>query len=145
MIKNGVGGANTQTGTNYEKQVQAPIQGEGWINVSKYNLYSYLKSIKIDWENIISKKLLPDEAYFNPITKEFKIFEKKFQQTSGSVDEKPQTCGFKIKQFEKIGKALGAISTTYTYIFNNWFKKPEYKDMLEYIDSVPGCGYIFME
>jgi len=145
MIKNGVGGANTQTGTNYEKRVQAPIQGEGWINVSKHNLYSYLKSIKVDWENIISKKLLPDEAYFNPITKEFKIFEKKFQQTPGSVDEKPQTCGFKIKQFEKIGKALGAVSTTYTYIFNNWFKKPEYKDMLEYIDSVPGCSYIFME
>ena len=39
----------------------------------------------------------------------------------------------------------GISDTTYTYIFNNWFKKPEYKDMLEYIDSVPGCSYIFME
>lgn len=68
---------------------------------------------------------------------------KKFQQTAGSADEKPQTCAFKIAQFRKIGAAFGAEKVFYTYIFNDWFKRPEYKDMLEYIKSVPGCDYIF--
>ena len=32
---------------------------------------------------------------------------------------------------------------TYTYILSNWFKHDRYKDMLDYIKSVPGCNYIF--
>ena len=142
MIKNGTGGANTLTGAMFENQVQVNKEG---INLTKYNLYKYLKQNKIDYTTIISKKLLPDEAYFNPITKEFSIYEKKFQSVAGSVDEKPQTCGFKIHQFRKIGAAIGASKVTYTYIFNEWFKKPEYKDMLDYIKSVDGCDYIFAE
>lgn len=145
MIKNGSGGANTQTGIKYEKLVSAPIRKNNDIDLSKHNLYKFLKKNNINWNNIISKKLLPDEAYYNPVTKEFRIYEKKFQQVAGSVDEKPQTCGFKIRQFEKLGRAFGAEKISYTYIFNSWFKKPEYKDMLEYIDSIPGCNYIFME
>lgn len=142
MIKNGKGGANTITGLEYESRVHIYKDG---INLTKYKLYDYLKSLKIDYTKIISKKLLPDEAYFNPETKELFIYEKKFQSVSGSVDEKPQTCGFKIYQYHKIGVAIGATKVTYTYIFNDWFKKPEYKDMLEYIKSIEGCDYIFME
>ena len=142
MIKNGTGGANTITGTIFENQVHINTEG---INLTKHNLYNYLKKNGIDYTTIISKKLLPDEAYFNPNTKEFSIYEKKFQSVNGSVDEKPQTCGFKIHQFRKIGRAIGANKVTYTYIFNDWFKKPEYKDMLDYIKSVDGCDYIFME
>lgn len=142
MIKNGKGGANTITGLEYESKVHIYKDG---IDLTKYKLYAYLKSLKIDYTKIISKKLLPDEAYFNPETKELFIYEKKFQSVSGSVDEKPQTCGFKIYQYRKIGAAIGATKVTYTYIFNDWFKKPEYKDMLEYIKSIEGCDYIFME
>lgn len=70
---------------------------------------------------------------------------KKFQQTAGSADEKPQTCAFKVWEYRKIAAALGLKEVTYTYIFNEWFKKPEYKDMLEYIKSVDGCDYFFWE
>ena len=142
MIKNGAGRACTITGLEYEKRVHMNVEG---IDLTKHNLYKYLKERHIDYKEIISKKLLPDEAYFNPITKEFSIYEKKFQSINGSTDEKPQTCGFKIHQFRKIGKAIGANKVTYTYIFNDWFKKPEYRDMLEYIKSIDGCNYIFME
>ena len=142
MIKNGKGGANTISGIMFENRVYINCEG---INLTKYNLYNYLKKNNIDYTTIISKKLLPDEAYFNPDTKEFSIYEKKFQSVNGSVDEKPQTCGFKIHEFRKIGKAIGAEKVTYTYIFNNWFKKPEYKDMLDYIKSIDGCNYIFAE
>lgn len=41
--------------------------------------------------------------------------------------------------------ALGAEKVTYTYILSFWFNKPKYKDMLEYIRTVPGCNYILME
>ena len=133
---------NTTTGLRFEEQVQTHNEG---INLTKYNLYKYLEQNHINWKDLISKKLLPDEAYFNPETKEFKIIEKKFQQTAGSADEKPQTCAFKIHQFRKIGKAIGAEKVTYTYLLSSWFAKPEYKDMLEYIKTVEGCDYKIME
>jgi hypothetical protein len=133
---------DTTTGLAFENKVQLHKNG---INLTKYNLYRYLKEQGIDYTKIISKKLLPDEAYFDTESKEFSIYEKKYQQTPGSADEKPQTCAFKIWEYNKIGKAIGAEKITYTYIFNDWFKKPEYKDMLEYIRSVPQCDYCFEE
>lgn len=133
---------DTTTGLEFEKRVSCKKDG---IDLTKYKLYKYLDSQGIDWNKIISRKLLPDEAYWNPITKELNIFEKKYQQTEGSADEKPQTCGFKIWEFSKIGKALGATKVTYTYVLSDWFKQPKYADMLEYIASVPECDYIFME
>lgn len=133
---------DTTTGLEFEKRVSCKRDG---IDLTKYKLYKYLDGQGINWNKIISRKLLPDEAYWDPITKELNVFEKKYQQTEGSADEKPQTCGFKIWEFGKIGKVLGATKVTYTYVLSDWFKQPKYTDMLEYIASVPGCGYIFME
>ena len=133
---------NTTTGLLFEEKVKLNKKG---IDLTKHNLYRFLKDKNIDYKEIISKKLLPDEAYYNEEEKTLYIYEKKFQQTSGSADEKPQTCAFKIFQFRKIGKAIGAERVFYTYIFNDWFKKPEYRDMLEYIKSVDGCDYVFEE
>lgn len=131
---------DTSTGLNFEKKVILNKEG---INLSKNNLYKFLKNKGIEWNKIISRKLLPDEAYYNEETKHFDIYEKKFQKTEGSADEKPQTCGFKICEFSKIGHAIGAENITYTYILSNWFKQEKYKDMLAYISSVEGCGYLF--
>ena len=86
---------DTTTGLIFEKRITLNKQG---INLTKHNLYKYLSSKNIDYTTIISKKLLPDEAYFDEETKTFSIYEKKFQQTAGSADEKPQTCAFKIFQ-----------------------------------------------
>lgn len=133
---------DTTTGLRFEEAVSVKEKG---INVSKYELYRFLKKRNIEWDTLLSRRLLPDEAYWDEDTKTLSIFEKKYQQSKGSADEKPQTCGFKILQFKKIGAALGANKVTYTYIFNDWFKQACYKDMLEYIDSVDGCGYIFSE
>lgn len=131
---------DTSTGLEFEKKVVLNKEG---IELSKAKLYSYLKECGINWQDLLSRKLLPDEAYFDGIN--LSIYEKKFQQTDGSADEKPQTCAFKIMQFKKIGAAIGAESVTYTYIFNDWFKHPKYKDMLEFIKSVPGCDYLFAD
>lgn len=132
---------NTTTGNIFEQKISMKRAG---IDLTKHKLYKYLANQGIDYTKIISKKLLPDEAYFDTFTGEFYIYEKKFQQTPGSADEKPQTCAFKIWDFNKIGEAIGAKKVSYTYILNSWFSKPEYKDMLEYIRSVKGCDYIIV-
>lgn len=129
---------DTSTGLKWEELCKAEI-GNNEINLTKYKLYSYLKDKNIDWKTLLSKKLLPDEAYFDG--EELKVFEKKYQKVAGSVDEKLQTCAFKIGQYQKIGKAIGAKKVSYTYLLNDWFSKPEYKDVLEYINSVEGCSY----
>ncbi len=131
---------NTSTGLDFEKRI---VLNKNGIDVGKYNMYRYLKSNGIDWTKILSRKLLPDEAFYDEATKELSIYEKKFQKTEGSADEKPQTCAFKLWEFSKIGKAIGATKVTYTYILSNWFKQERYKDMLDYIKSIPGCDYLF--
>ena len=133
---------DTSTGLKFEGKIHVISSG---INLTKHKLYKYMDKLGIKWKDIISKQILPDEAYFDENTKELKIYEKKFQQVKGSADEKPQTCAFKIHQFKKIGNAIGAKSVTYTYLLSSWFARPEYKDMLEYIKSVEGCDYQIME
>ena len=133
---------DTSTGLRFEETTQMKTEG---IDVSKHNLYRLLADRGFRWEDILSRKLLPVEAYWNENSKALTVFEKKYQQSEGSADEKPQTCGFKIAQFKKIGAALGAEEVTYTYIFNDWFKQPKYKDMLDYILSVDGCAYLFSD
>lgn len=137
---------NTTTGLTFEELINMEKENGG-INVSKHNLYRYLKQQHIDWKKIISKKLLPDEAYIDPVAKTFHIYEKKYQQTAGSCDEKPQTCAFKIWEYRRLAAALGipAENVTYTYILSKWFNNPCYKDMLEFIHMIDGCDYIITE
>ena len=133
---------NTSTGLNFEKQVLVKNDG---ICLTKNNLYKYLEENGIDWTTILSRKLLPDEAYYNPVTKEFSIYEKKYQQTEGSADEKPQTCGFKIWEYKKLGRAMGAEKVTYTYLLSSWFAQDKYHDMLDYIrNEVKDCDYVIV-
>ena len=136
---------DTTTGLNFEEMVHA-AKTKG-IDVTKHNLYRYFKQHNINWKQVISKKLLPDEAYFDPEEKTLKIFEKKFQEVNGSCDEKPQTCAFKIWEFRKLGALLGVApeNVTYTYILSSWFSDKRYKDMLDFIKATDGCDYIIVE
>lgn len=104
----------------------------------KYNLYSkLLKPRGVDYKEIISKRLLPDGALL--VNDTIFIIEKKYQAGSGSVDEKLQTCDFKKKQYIKLFSPLN-IKVEYYYVLNDWFDKPQYKDVFDYIESV-GCKY----
>ena len=162
MIKGGKGGDKTLTGLRFESRVtlQKVISGLPGYKVlgdevyfqnkkvaelyQKHKLYKdLLEPNGIDYTKIISKKLLPDDAILLISNKTLYIIEIKFQEVAGSVDEKLQTCDFKNKQYKKLLAPLG-ISVKYTYILNDWFKKPEYKDVLDFIKSV-GCYYFFYE
>lgn len=131
---------NTHTGLDFENRVRVNQQG---LDLSKHNLYKYLQEKNIDWSSILSRKLLPDEAYL--YDNKLYVYEKKYQQVEGSADEKPQTCGFKLFEFSKIAKALALDDVYYIYIFNDWFRQDKYTDMLSYIKSIPGCDYVFEE
>lgn len=159
MINKGKGGGNTITGLNFERErdiLTLLKKNNGYTvkgHVIYYNkrevarsykkngLYKYLESRGVNYKTIISKKLLPDEAIYVLTNNTLFVIEVKFQKVAGSVDEKLQTCDFKKKQYKKLMSALN-IDVEYIYILSDWFRKPEYKDTLDYIISV-GCQYYF--
>jgi hypothetical protein len=167
MVKDGKGGSNTLTGLNFEEKVDfldllRTLQGYTVQNsvtkagfdvffdgklvaraFKKHDFYRFLEENSIDWEKIISKKLLPDDALLVIIRETLFIIEVKYQQVAGSVDEKLQTCDFKRKQYLKLVQSLG-LKVEYVYVLNDWFKNPSYKDVLDYINSV-NCHYKFNE
>lgn len=159
MIKGGKGGGNTRTGLIFEGKVDLATflsKQPGYSikkNVVYYNkqevgkifkkfaLYSFLTELKIDWKKFISSRLLPDDSIYVLVNNTLFIIECKHQQGQGSVDEKLQTCDFKKKQYQKLF-APANIDIQYIYLLNDWFRKPKYKDVLDYIISV-GCQYYF--
>lgn len=167
MKTGGVGGAKTLTGLRFERKVDfqqliGKIRGyklekaagkagagvffEGKLVARcfrKHEFYQFLSESNVDWRNLISKMLLPDDALLVIVRETLFIIEVKYQQVAGSVDEKLQTCDFKRKQYLKLVSPLG-LRVEYVYVLNDWFKKKEYKDVLDYIHSV-NCHYRFNE
>ncbi|MDR2685309.1 MAG: hypothetical protein LBB23_00865 [Rickettsiales bacterium] len=162
MKKDGIGGANTKTGLAFEGKTDLETflkKQKGYSVIKnefteivynkksvayifkKHDLYKFLDSRNVDWKSILSKKLLPDDSIYVVVNNTLFIIEIKYQQVTGSTDEKLQTCDFKKKQYKKLLAPLN-IDVEYIYLLNDWFKKPEYKDVLDYIVSV-GCSYYF--
>lgn len=159
MKKGGVGGGNTKTGLNFEKEkdvLELLAKTEGYSvdgHVISYNgkevarsyrknsLYKFLESQGINHSEILSKRLLPDEALYVIVNNTMYIIELKVQNVAGSVDEKLQTCDFKKKQYQRLFAPLN-YEVEYIYVLSDWFNRPEYKDVLTYINSV-GCQYYF--
>ncbi len=167
MKTGGEGGGSTLTGLKFEQEVSfiellnkipgysiGIVENKAGLGIffenilvarcfRKYEFYRFLSENKIDWSSILSRKLLPDDALLVIVRETLYIIEVKFQHVTGSVDEKLQTCDFKRKQFLKLVTPLG-FKVEYVYVLSEWFKKPEYKDVLDYIQSV-NCHYKFNE
>lgn len=167
MKTGGVGGHTTITGLNFENKVDfrelikavpgymvKKISGQAGLAIlfedkvvarcfRKHEFYEYLGERGVDWKSILSRKLLPDDALLVIVRETLFIIEVKYQQVAGSVDEKLQTCDFKRKQYLKLVAPLG-LKVEYVYVLSDWFKKPEYRDVLDYIHSV-NCHYKFNE
>jgi hypothetical protein len=162
MVKLGIGGANTRTGLDFEEATDLRkallavdgiemrgndvyVDGDRVATLfGKAQLYSsLLKPNKVDYKDYISKQLLPDEAILGYAANMLTIVEKKNQIVKGSVDEKLQTCDFKLKQYRRLMGPLG-IDVQYAYVLNDWFKQDGYRDTLAYIEQM-GCFYFFNE
>lgn len=159
MIFGGKGGGNTKSGLIFEGKTDLSefLNNQKGYKVEngnvfyknelvgrifkKYAFYKFLEELKIDWKSLISKRLLPDDSIFVIVADTLFIIECKFQQVVGSVDEKLQTCDFKRKQYQKL-LAPANIEVEYIYLLSDWFRKPEYQDVLDYIHSVH-CFYFF--
>ena len=159
MKKGGFGGANTKTGLAFEGKMDllAYLSEQPGYSTSgneiyykgefvartfkKSQFYKFLEEYGIDWKQIISKRLYPDDSIYVVINNTLFVIECKFQQSAGSVDEKLQTCDFKKKQYQKLLYRAN-IDVEYIYLLSDWFKNPRYKDVLDYIISV-GCQFYF--
>lgn len=167
MKKGGTGGGSTKTGLLFEERVDLvtlltsidgyeAVKHSGtagtWIyfrgkkiarTFRKHGFYSFLDEKGVNWKEILSKKLLPDDTLLVIVRETLFVIEVKFQAVSGSVDEKLQTCDFKRKRYQQLVKPLG-LKVEYVYVLNDWFKAAAYRDTLDYIESV-NCHYRFNE
>lgn len=133
---------NTTTGLAFEQQVT--MCHTNGIDISKTKLKKFLIEKGVaDPTQYLSWMFQPDEAYFLPDTNEIIIYEKKFQQGAGSVDEKLGNCAWKVGEYRACFAAAGINKISYIYIFNDWFKQPRYEKLLAYIRSVEDCDYMF--
>ena len=133
---------DTSTGLNFEHQVI--IHRQDGIDISKTKLKKFLNERGVsNPTDYLSWMFQPDEAYYLPETNEVIIYEKKFQQTSGSADEKLGACAWKIQEYKSVFAAAGISKVSYIYIFCDWFKQSRYEKLLKYIKSVDDCDYIF--
>jgi hypothetical protein len=148
----GAGGANTnKTGLSYENKtalrtvfniIEDKIFGKGvndkystfnsndkeYILLTKRGLKNYL-SLTGEYSNT-EKILEPDEVVLDEVKKDMFIFEKKFQQTSGSADEKIQTAVFKREFYEE---QYPNFNINFAYILCDWFKHDRYKPEMRYL------------
>lgn len=158
MIEGGIGGNSTTTGLEFERSTDlATALTEAGFDVShgrvslrgvevgrlvgKNALYAFLEELGVNWRERVSAKLLPDEAFYAAHTRVLTVVEKKWQQVAGSVDEKLQTSGFKMRQYRRLFEGTG-IEVRYQYVLNDWFSASRYLDVLEYIRE-SGADYHF--
>ncbi len=159
MIAHGTGGANTLTGLAFEGKTDLAtfLAGQPGYTVSgtnvlyegemvaqvfkKHEFYRYIEARGIRWQEHLSKRLIPDNCLYVICNNTLFIIECKFQQVAGSVDEKLQTCDYKLKTYRRLLASLN-YEVQYVYLLNDWFLKPEYRDTLTYVINV-GCHYYF--
>lgn len=167
MKKGGKGGGNTKTGSAYEQRVdfQTALKKIDGYRLEfeknkagvfvyfhdqlvarlfrKRNFYKFLEENGVDWKSIASSRLEPDEALLVIVRETLFIIEIKWQQRSGSTDEKLQTCDYKRKKYSRLVADLG-LKVEFVYVLNDWFKHPRYRDTLDYVIA-SGCHYKFDE
>jgi len=158
-VKGGTGGGNTTTGLTFEKKTSLAealvaadfrvenfrvYDGSDFIGelAPKGQLYRFLEARHVSWRGRLSSKLLPDEAIYSVAGNKLTVIEKKWQEVSGSVDEKLQTAGFKIRQYKRLLDGTG-IDFKYVYLLNDWFADPRYDDVRAYILET-GASYHFL-
>jgi len=103
-----------------------------YINANKSELHKYME--KEGEKNLVlcpaSGCKQPDEAYIDHTHSKIFIIEKKFQQGSGSVDEKIQTGVFKQLHYSEL---FPKFKIYYIYCLSDWFKQNEYSSILNYL------------
>ena len=157
---------NTSGGTLFEEFVfERLIIPEGWINITPYVLLKTPKpsgqkythrqftsqfkiKYKFDTRKVWSKNIEPDFVFYHPILNKVVALEVKSQGSGGSVDEKLQTGGKKLKRLRKlfgIALQIPPENVSYSYLLKRSdFDNDEYADTFEDIHD-DGCEYYFVD
>jgi len=97
--------------------------------LKKNGLPKYLKD---EFNSTYGKSLEPDECLLNKKEKTIIVLEKKFQQRTGSVDEKIQTGDCKRWEYKKLYPGYKII---YIYVLSDWFRQKKYKLDIQYLSE----------
>lgn len=99
---------------------------------SQHGFISFLDHSGVDWHDHWSKKYLPDDAFIDTERGVARIFEKKYQHSAGSADEKIQTGPFKLARYKAVLEPLGITDVKYAYILSSMFTASRYDDVRDY-------------
>lgn len=101
------------------------------IKIRKFQKSGLKNYLIDDFNKECEKTLVPDEAFLHKKSKTIYILEKKFQQCSGSVDEKIQSGPFKLYYYQKM---YPDYNIKFCYVLSEWFfKKKKYKPELRFL------------
>ena len=103
------------------------------IRVEQCGLYNYMN--RYHPEHVVpypkaEKTYRPDAALIDFKRRIIYVIEKKYQQTSGSVDEKLETG--ECKRWYYSHKRFQGFRVNYAYVLCNWFKTPKYSHIREW-------------
>lgn len=151
---------NTTTGLTFEQK--AMLDRKDGINISKKGFLPFFREhfhiepakTRNTPNGILSWSFEPDEAYYFPERNELIIYEKKHQETNGTVDLKLASCAWWYNEYKRLCDAVGIDNLSYIFILDEWFRDPtpkpkatsnkeRYASMLEHIRNTPGCNYFF--
>ena len=157
---------NTNKGKLFEELVYSKIIiPKGWINLTPYDpngetditkpqyihrkfCSQFKNRFSFEPLTVWSKEINPDFVFYNPELKKVVSLEAKCQTDKGSVDEKLQTSGFKIKQLRKLfftALQIPPENVSYSYALKKEdFDKKEYKDTFDDIHD-NGNEYYFVD
>lgn len=99
---------------------------ENCVNVSGRKIWDHFDKP----ENMTLIELT--EAYLDEAGQILFIYEPHIQNVSGSADVKLQAVDFKLYAWRKVLAQKG-YRLVYTFILNDFFTQPKYKDVLDYI------------
>ena len=156
---------DTSKGKVFEEFVyERLIIPDDWINLTPFELKSkpskngqiythkefpaqFEAHFNFKTKSIWSKDIKPDFVFYHPTLQKVVILEVKKQEQRGSVDEKLQTGGKKLKRLRKLFWAVLQIppeNISYSYLLKQEdFDKKEYHDTFEDIHE-DGCEYYFV-
>jgi hypothetical protein len=69
------------------------------------------------------------------------VIDMRFSCTTQGAEDALDACAYTKKRYERIASPLG-LRVEYVYVLGEWFKKPAYRDTLDYILSM-NCHYHF--
>ena len=117
-------------------------------NYLKSQGFSYRRSpspgIWFEGREIWSARIYPDEAILDHATNTVYFFEKKWQQSEGSVDEKLRTVAYRNEYYNAILPLIGINFGGESFVLSEWFRRPKYRSPLDFARR-NGCCIFFPE